>query len=128
MSVEENKKSCYRCFEEVWNKGDLSVIPEVISPDYVGNNVPEKITGLDGFEKMVKDVLAAIPDLHYSIDYVFGEGDKLAVHLTTTGTQTGKYGDIEPTGEPFNSMGLLINRYVDGKCVESTAYSSQSES
>ena len=125
MSVEENKKSCYRCFDEVWNKGDLSVIPEVISADYVGNNVPQKITGLDGFEKMITDVRAAVPDIHVSVDDVFGEGDKLAVRITNTGTQTGKYGDTEPTGEPINSVTLLINRYVDGKCVESTPYSGQ---
>ena len=35
MSLEENKKSCYRCFEEIGNKRDMSVIPEVIAPDYV---------------------------------------------------------------------------------------------
>ena len=117
MSVEENKKSAYRCFEEVWNKGDLSVIPEVISPDYVGHNVPQEITGLDSFEKMVKDALAATPDLHYAIEDVFGEGDKLTITATITGTQA---------GEPFKIAGVLINRYVDGKCVEATAYTKAS--
>ena len=125
MSVEENKKSTYRIFEEIWNKGDLSVIPELISPDYVGNNVPQKITGLDGFEKMITDTRTAIPDIHFTVDDVFGEGDKLAVRFTATGTQTGKVGDTEPTGEPVKAITLLINRYVDGKCVESTPYSGQ---
>jgi predicted ester cyclase len=124
MSVEENKKSCYRCFEEIWNKGDYSVISEVISPNYVGNNQP-KITGLDGFENMVKTVRAAVPDIHVSVDDVFGEGDKLAVCITMTGTQTGKYGDAEPTGEPVNSTTLLINLYANGRCVESTPYNAQ---
>lgn len=125
MSVEENVRSCYRCFEEVWNKGDLSVIPEVIAPDYVGNNVPQKYIGQDGFKDMMQAVLTAYPDVHVSVDDVFGEGDKLAVRITTTGTQTGKYGDTEPTGELMKSVTCLINRYVDGKCVESTPYSSQ---
>ena len=126
MSVEENRRSCYRCFEEVWNKRDLSVLPEVIASDIVGHNAQGGFNGIDSFEKLVKDVLAAIPDFHYSIDDVFGEGDKLAIFLTATGTQTGKYGNIEPTGEPFKNTGLLINRYVDGKCVESTSYSGPS--
>jgi predicted ester cyclase len=125
MSVEENKKSCYRCFEEIWNKGDLSVIPEIISPDYVGHNVPQEYIGQEGFKSMMQTVLTAFPDVHVSVDDVFGEGDKLAVRITTTGTQTGKYGDAEPTGESMKNITLLINRYVDGKCVESTPYSGQ---
>ena len=122
MSVEENKKSLYRCFEEVWNKGDLSVIPEVISPDYVGISPGGEMRGLEAFEQMVKNQRAAMPDLHWSIDEVYGEGDTLAVRLTTTGTFTGKMGDIEPTGKRVNFQLVLINRYVDGKCVEATSF------
>ena len=125
MSVEENKKSCYRCFEEVWNKGDLSVIPEVIAPDYIGHNPQGQYNGLDGFENLVKVYRTAVPDMHWTVDDVFGEGDKLAIRLTVTGTQTGRVGDTEPTGEPVNTVALLINRYVDGKCVESTPYNAQ---
>jgi predicted ester cyclase len=125
MSVEENKKSCYRCFEEIWNKGDLSVIPEVISPDYIGHNVPQEYIGQEGFKNMMQTVLTGFPDIHVSVDDVFGEGDKLAIHIITTGTQTGKYGDAEPTGESMKTETLLINRYVDGKCLESTPYSGQ---
>lgn len=51
MSVEENKRAFYRAFKEIWNKGDYSVIPEVISPDYT-NNFGHK--GLDEFEQLVK--------------------------------------------------------------------------
>lgn len=126
MSVEENKKSCYRCFEEVWNKGDLSVIPEVIAPDYVGHNLQGGYNGLEGFEKLVKAYRTAVPDQHWTVDEVFGEGDKLAIRLTITGTNTGKFGDTEPTGEAVNNVTLLVNRYVDGKCVESTPYSGPS--
>ena len=124
MSVEENKKSCYRCFEEIWNKRDMSVIPEVIAPDYVGHNVPQEIQGLDGFEKMVKDALDSVPDLKVSVDDVFGEGDKLAIRITNTGTATRKVGNVEP-GQPVRMVTVLINRYVDGKCVESTPYAGQ---
>ena len=123
MSVEENKKSANRCFEELWNKRDLSLIPELISEDYAGHSARGEVRGLDGFEKSVKDALTAIPDINHAVNDILGEGDKLAISLTLTGTQTGKLGDTEPTGEPVNVKMLLINRYLDGKCVESTAYS-----
>lgn len=123
MSVEENKNSCYRCFEEVWNKGDLAVIPEVISPDYTGYSPGGTMKGLDSFVQMVKNQRAAMPDMHWTIDEIYGDGDTLAVRLTTTGTFTGKMGDIEPTGKQANIPLVLINRYKDGKCYESTSFS-----
>jgi len=118
MSVEQNKASMYRCFEEIWNKGDLSVIPEVISPDYV-DGIRK---GLKDFEQMVKQQRAAMPDLHYTIDQVVGEGDTLAIRLTLTGTFKNKSGDIEPTGKKGSYTHVLFNRYVNGKCVEATAF------
>jgi len=121
MSVEENKKSCYRCFEEVWNKGDLSVIPEVISPNYINTNSGAK--GLELFEQSVKNQRTAMPDMKYTVDEVVGEGDTLAVRLTLTGTFTGMIGDTEPTGKSLNYKQVLINRYLDGKCIEATNFS-----
>jgi len=32
MSIEENKQIMRRCFEEMWNKGNESVIDEYFSP------------------------------------------------------------------------------------------------
>lgn len=121
MSVEENIQSCYRCFEEVWNKGDLSVIPEVISPDYMNTGSGAK--GIEKFKQSVIDARNAFPDLHYTVEEVFGEGDTLAVRLTLTGTFKGKMGDTEPTGKSLNYKQVLINRYADGKCVEATNFS-----
>ena len=120
MSVEGNKKAFYRAFEEIWNKGDYSVIPEVISPDYT-NNFGHK--GLDDFEQLVKGSRTVFPDLHYSVDEIIGEGDTIAAILTQTGTFLGKMGDIEPTGNSVNHTAAFICRFVDGKCIETTVFS-----
>jgi predicted ester cyclase len=120
MSVEENKKSLTRCFEEVWNKGNYSLIPEFISPDYIYTNGGDK--GLEGFEQFVKNARTTFPDLHYTVDEMIGEGDTLAVRLTRTGTFLGKMGDIEPTGKSINLTHVLISRFADGKCIETTSF------
>ena len=119
QAVEKNKASMHRCFEEVWNKGALAVIPEVISPDYVGQTAASTTRGLAAFEQSVRNGRAAMPDLHYAIDSVVGEGDTLAIRLTLTGTFTGKMGDTAPTGKRLNLRMALFNRYADGKCIES---------
>ena len=122
MSVEGNKKSCQRCFDEIWNKGDLSVIPELISSDYVAHNRQGDVKGIANFEQGVKNYLSGMPDMHWTIEQMIGEGDFLAIRLRLTGTFTGKIGDNEPTGEKVDGEFVLINRYVDGKCVEATPF------
>ena len=34
MSVEENKATLNRMYDEVWNKGDMAVVGELVSPEY----------------------------------------------------------------------------------------------
>ena len=45
MSVEENKASVRRVYEEVWNKGNMKVVPELVSPDYYFKNVQGEFKG-----------------------------------------------------------------------------------
>ena len=78
MSLEENKKSLYRCFDDLWNKRDLSVLPEVISSEYAGHSSQGEVRGLDGFENMIQSYYTAMPDMHFTVEDVFGEGDRLA--------------------------------------------------
>ena len=33
MGIEENKSSLLRMVEEVWNKGNKELLPELVSPD-----------------------------------------------------------------------------------------------
>ncbi len=124
MSVEQNIAAMRRVFEEVYNKGNLSVIPEVISPQYVAySSVRGELgRGLAFYEQGVKNQRAAFPDLHYSVDSVVGQGDTLAIRLTVTGTMKGKMGNNEPTGKYSALKMMLFNKYVDGKCVEATNY------
>ena len=120
MSVEDNKKSLTRSLDEVWNNGNYSIIPEVISPDYIYTNGGDK--GLEGFEQFVKNMRTTFPDLHYAVDEMIGEGNTLATRVTLTGTFLGKMGNIEPTGKSIKLTHVLISRFADGKCIETTSF------
>jgi predicted ester cyclase len=127
MSVEENKKTLQRNFDEIWNKRNLSLIPELVSPDYVGTNVFGVSKGHDGYEQMVKNSTTTMPDLLYTVDEVVGEGDTLMAKITLTGTYTGKLGNLDISGKKIKGTTVLVNKYVDGKVKESTAYSNPLE-
>ena len=127
MSVEHNKATLYKNFDEIWNKRNFSLIPELVSPDYVGINAYGVLKGHEGYEQMVRTSTTNMPDLQYTVDEVVGEGDTLMAKVTITGTFSGKMGNIEVSGKKIKSTAVLVNKYEDGKVKESTAYSNPLE-
>ena len=115
MSVEENKKNHRRIIEEVFNNRDLSVIPELVSPDFAYEAFYGKFRGPEGFRQMCELQNEAFPDLHYTIEDIVGEGDKLVSRLTWSGTFKGNFGGIEPTGKHIVITEAVFFEYKDGK-------------
>jgi len=120
MSTEKNKAVIRRVVEEVFNKGDMSVVPEFIAPDYVYHSPFGEFKGPEGFKQMVAMTRAAFPDIHMKIDDMVAEGEKLAVRLSWEGTFKGKFGDIKPTGKQVNMTAAYFYRFKDGKEAEVT--------
>ena len=67
MSIEENKALVRNALEEAWNKGNLDVIDEHLSPDYVHHNPPAGVPNdREGYKQAVTMLRTAFPDyLHY---------------------------------------------------------------
>ena len=119
MSVEENKVIARRLIEEVFNEGNLDVIPELIAPDFVGVGSG----GPEGFKQVTILYLNAFPDLHQTIEDMVAEGDKVAVRVLVRGTHDGEFpssffGPISPTGKGFAITETSIVRIDGNKIVE----------
>jgi predicted ester cyclase len=97
MSAEENKAVIRRLIEEVYNEGNLDVVDELVAPDLFDHAaVPEHQHGIDGFKHVIEWVRDISPDVHYEIDDIIAEGDKVAVRMTQSGTHTGPIRGIPP--------------------------------
>jgi predicted ester cyclase len=119
MSIEENKTRQRRVFEEVFNKGNLAIIPEFIAPDYVYRSpLGMEAKGPEGFKQMVARVRTAFPDIHFTIEDIIAEGDKVVTRFTRRSTHQGEFMGIAPTGKKVTITGILITRWVGGKEVE----------
>ncbi|MFL5733304.1 MAG: ester cyclase [Chloroflexia bacterium] len=118
MSPEENKPIILRYLDEAWNKKNRAVIDEVISPDLVQNvrNVPP---GQEGVKRFFDMIDAAFPDAHLTVADIIAEGDRVASRFTVTGTHSGPFSRIPPTGKPITLTGMAITRMRDGRMVES---------
>jgi predicted ester cyclase len=58
--------------------------------------VPEHQHGIDGFKHVMEWVREFSSDVHYDIDDIIAEGDKVAVRMTQSGTHTGTVRGIPP--------------------------------
>lgn len=81
--TEANKALVQRMFDEIWNKGNLDVVDEIIATNYV--NPSDNIRGPEEFKQFVAGLLTGFPDLHMTIEDQIAEGDKEVHRWTGTG-------------------------------------------
>ena len=115
MSLEENK-AVVRSLYEVANKGNPDLLDELVAPDFV--DYTNQIRGLESLKEFGRAFLGGFPDLHWTIEDIIAEGDKVWVRTTITGTHKGEYRGIAPTGKKITVRAVDIWRIADGKIIE----------
>jgi steroid delta-isomerase-like uncharacterized protein len=120
MSNEQNKALMRRYFEEAWNQGNLAVLNEIVAPHFTNHNpaIPGLPPGSDGLKPIFAAFRTAFPDLHFTIDDMISEDDKVVTRWTLQGTHQSEFMGIPPTGKRFVAGGIEIERIIDGKIVE----------
>jgi predicted ester cyclase len=109
---------------EVWNKGNMTLIPELYTPDAVAtsSSTPVPFVGHEGIKQWIENSRAMMPDLVMAFPEVVVQGDKIAAIWTMTGTQSGPMvtpgGVLPPSGRKVNITGLFIDYLKDGKMVK----------
>ena len=118
MSVEENKKIVRR-YQEIYNSNDLDALDEVVSQGLLTPKIMPGIpSGIEGAKAAHRIMLAGFPDYQTSIDDIFAEGDKVAARIIMSGTNSGSFMGIPPTGKHVSFTGIYIARIANGKIVE----------
>jgi steroid delta-isomerase-like uncharacterized protein len=119
MSVEENKKVVRRNIEEVFNKGDQSLIDEIIAPNWAFYGPGgQEFKGREGFRQIFTMLRTAFPDLHMAIEDMVGEGEMVAARYTIQGTLKGPLMGMAPTGKQMKIQSALFIRFENGKEAE----------
>jgi len=117
---ERNKELVHRMNEEVWNKGNLEILDELFSSDFVQHFLPvgSETKGLDQLRVSIGSHRKAFPDWAEQIKLIVAEGDLVATHFTSTGTNDGSFLGNPPTGKQIYINEMSIYRIVDGRIVE----------
>jgi C-1 hydroxylase len=115
LSSEENKTVIRRWFEAE-NKKDLSHIEDLVAPDFVDHT--HKLRSREEYKQRIALFIKGFPDFHETIEDMIAEADKVWVRFKFSGTQTGEYLGLAPTGKRITVECVDIFRIVDGKAVE----------
>jgi steroid delta-isomerase-like uncharacterized protein len=119
MSVEENKASVRRLYEEVFNKKKLAAIDDYFAPSVIDHSLPPGVPGgIEGVRQTIAMFLTAFPDLNLTLEDSIAEGDKVVARWTLRGTHQGASLGMPPTGKQCTIPGISILRLVGGKAVE----------
>lgn len=116
-----NKAIVLQMYEEVWNKGNLDFINKVVSPDFEdhpsGRFFQAPVHGREAIYEVAKHFRAAMPDLHSQMIQVNAE-DNLVYYLgRLTGTHTGQFFQVPPSGNKVNITGISGFRLESGLIV-----------
>jgi len=86
----ENKAIVRRLYEEVWKQRRLELVDEIISPSHALHDpnltIPRLVLTLINAKS--RAFISGIPDLHFTIEDIVDEKEKLAVAWTISGTHT----------------------------------------
>ena len=118
MSVEDNKQLVRR-YQEIYNSHQLDALTEVLSEKLLTPLIlPGLPPGLEGAKAAHQIMLTGFPDYKTVIEDLIAEGDKVAVRIRMSGTHTGSFMGIPPTGKKVEFTGMYIARIENGMIVE----------
>jgi steroid delta-isomerase-like uncharacterized protein len=123
---EDNLAVVQRFFEEGVNQANLGVFAEVAAPDivYHGATVADE-SGLEALQRIYGEALAGFADLQYTLLTSVAGTHAVATRYQVTGTHTGDFRGIAPSGNPIAWTHALFSRVECGLITEMWAEVSQ---
>ena len=118
MSI-DNKALVRRYVEEVLNQKSLAVVDELFAPTFIDHDssMPEA-KGPEGIKGLAAMVHASFPDVHFTIEDMIAEGDKVVYRYSVRGTHRKDFMGIAATGKQISFTGIHIYRVDSGKLQE----------
>ena len=108
-------------FEEVWKKGRLSAVDEMMAPSATMHGLGEAgqdVSGPAGFKPFVERLRGAFNDIEITIQQTIEQDDLIASRWVANMTHTGDDLGVPATGKHVTVTGMSIARLQNGKMVE----------
>jgi steroid delta-isomerase-like uncharacterized protein len=117
-SAEENKTIVRRFLEELV-KGNLDVIDELLSPDFVDRALmPGQGSTREDFRRTIEEIHNAFSTTSFTIEEQVAEGDTVVTKHIESHVSRGEFASLPATGKEETNEGIYIHRLHRGKITE----------
>ena len=112
--MSDNKDTVRRMFDEIINHGKVEVVDELFDADFQ-SVTPMGTLDREGFKEYVRMWRAGFADVHCEVEDLTAEADRVAWSVRATGTHTGEFMGIPPTGNTVDFDSLNIAEFREGR-------------
>jgi predicted ester cyclase len=118
----ENKETLKKLYEEILNKHRFELLDNIIAADYKNKT---QQSGPAAFLADIQVLLTAFPDGKWKVVDMIAEDSRVVVVQEFSGTQSGRFQFIEPTGRNTITPGIIIYDFKNGKVTGSNVQTNQ---
>jgi steroid delta-isomerase-like uncharacterized protein len=124
MNIEANKRIVLKFIEELWNKRRLELAHELFDENCithqlrVGNDPAGAPRGPEAMKRHVADWLASFPDIHFTVEQMLAEGDRVMTQCHALATHSATWLGIPATGKAIKIQMFMVHRIARGRIVE----------
>ena len=104
--------------QQAWNEKDWESLRDLHTRDWIDHNMPPGFQDLDGLHATFMLFTTAFPDLRFHPLNIIRDGDYVSSHYEITGTHTGEFMGLPPTGRQVRVRGITQLQMLDGLCAE----------
>lgn len=124
MAAEADLRSWYLRYVAALNAHEFDGMNEFIADRVLLNGEPG---ARDDVVTVQKEDIEAVPDLHWEVDELLFDRDRIAVRAINTGTPTKEWLGVPPSGASFTIVEYAIYRVANGRFVQMTALHDSSQ-
>ena len=117
MAQPDNTTVARGFVQTIFNERKIDEAKNFVTPDIIYHGL-EEVKGLENFKQWVGEDLKAFPDMNITIVDSFGEQDKLAMRWNLKCTFVKELRGSQPSHEKFETQGVEIFHFQDGKIKE----------
>src|SRR5919199_4357871 len=85
-----NKAVVRRFVDEVFVKGSMAAVDELVADDFVPHTWPSTGAGKEDLKRAMERVSRGLADVEFTVEDLIAEGDRVAARVTASATQVGE--------------------------------------
>jgi serine phosphatase RsbU (regulator of sigma subunit)/predicted ester cyclase len=116
---EKNKALVRRFLEEVWSKGNVSIVDELLAPDFVDHSLmPGQGSSREEYKRSGAEFYAAFSFADFIIEDQIIEDEKVVTKFSTRCIHRGEFLGVPPSGEVGEYSSIKIHRIIGDKITD----------